>query len=171
MGWQPQDGYAPPDEQPPEGHPAAPFPVMGIVGIVVAALLLLFIVVANAGGGGGGGAAASNPSGAQSYTQPAMSALPNNVQSLLNGDWGSNQSLSSPDVTTADSVESIVGESSWIGSHSLPGTVTVGAPNAQGANVVTWKTGGQTFQWRISADGSSATALNANANAALSGSL
>lgn len=168
MGWQPQDGY-PREGQPQDGQPsAAPFPVMGIIGIVMAALFLLFILVATNPGGGAG---ASNPSGAQSYTQPAMSALPSNVQSLLNGDWGANQSLSSPDVTTADSVESIVGESSWIGSNSLPGTVTVGAPNAQGANVVTWRTGGQTFQWRISADGSSATALNANANAALSGSL
>ncbi len=164
MGWQPQDGVPASGQAEGTLEHKPPSPAWIAAG-VIGGLLLLFVVIANAG------SANSTAGGAQSFYRPAINALPSNVQSLLNGDWGPNQSLSSPDVTTADTVESMVGDGSWIGSTSLPGTVTVGAPNAQGANVVTWQVGGQRFQWRISADGSSATPLNANANSALSGSL
>ena len=110
---------------------------------------------------------APHPAAAASRTwaHPAKSALPPNVQSLLDEDWAG----TAADVTTADAAESMVGASAWIGSNTLPGTLTVGHPNAQGAELVTWHLNGVTFAWLLSADGNHATAQNQRSYLALQG--
>ncbi len=99
------------------------------------------------------------------WTRPTKSALPANVQSLLEDDWAG----TGADVSTEAAAESMVGASAWIGSNQLPGTITVGRPNPQGAVMVTWMLNGRKFQWLLSADGQHATAQNQRSYLALQG--
>lgn len=113
------------------------------LGAFVAGLAALTVTVTALGEAGAAPAAAPS---AQAWTRPNVNDLPANVQDLLTEDWSSSATLSSPGVTTADTVDSLANASGWIGSNTLPGTITVGAPNAAGAVMVIWVLNGQRFQ-------------------------
>ena len=95
------------------------------------------------------------------------SAIPFNVESFLTIIYtGSNKpgfAVHSP----AWHVEQMTGETQWIGSNTLPGTLAIGAPNAQGAVMVTWVVRGKTFKWLVSQNGEYAVPENARSRAAL----
>lgn len=157
MGWQPQDG------QPQDGPstPPARFPIAGIVAIIAAVLLVIVIAVANAGGQNSGSENAPAPSATQT--------IPFNVSSFLTVFYNGSNKVGYATHSPAWHVENMTGDTQWIGSNTLPGTLTIGAPNAQGAVMVTWIVRGQTFKWLVSQNGQYAVPQNARSWTALGG--
>ncbi len=125
------------------------------------AVLGLLATLAGCGGSGNASAPPSTPASG------ATLKIPFNVESFLTIIYtGSNKpgfAVHSP----RWHVEQMTGETQWLGSNTLPGTMAISAPNAQGAVIVTWIVRGKTFKWLVSQNGQYAVPENARSRQAL----
>lgn len=95
----------------------------------------------------------------------ATTLLPTNVSQFLYFNYtGSNGGTVAP---VDQRVEQAAGVTGYIGSHLIPGTVSVSAPNAAGAVLFTWTLHHERFQWWVAQNGQYATPTNARSAAAI----